>query len=305
MGRDGRPSRPRIEDLEGRLLLSTLSRVAGVVDRPGEISTTTTTIAPKNLSADRPSTILGVAARPAAGSTLKPAIVAARGPGNTALALRSANSAQAHPVVPARAYVKVKQAGATTLGVTGEAATTGGYLASTQLLGDIDGDGVVNEDDVAPFLAAYPSKAGGAGGRYNAAADLNHNGQVGQDDLRILLRNLPPLARRIPLKLDLHLAPGQEATYKHRPTTLGADTFREDITIVGRTSPGAFVLMDSGLGDYSFRGPAARANARGIVRFPATNRDGINTFNFLVIDSYGQQVVRSFPVYWISRAYQA
>jgi hypothetical protein len=176
-------------------------------------------------------------------------------------------------------------------------------VARANAPGDLHGDGPVTPPDVSVLLAAYPSRRGEK--KYNPAADLNHNGLVGQSDLRIYLHLVPPPTRPRPLKLDLHIDPKQEANFKHMPTTLGGHTFFKDITIIGRTTPGSFVVMDSGLGDYSFQGPAAYADARGLVKFPVENRDGINTYNFLVIDPFGNQVIRSFPVYWLSRAYQA
>src|SRR5438445_407833 len=66
-----------------------------------------------------------------------------------------------------------------TVGATGRHATTGPYLLS-----DVNGDGRVNLTDEQLFVQAYDSKLGDK--NYNPAADLNHNGQVGQGDARLL-----------------------------------------------------------------------------------------------------------------------
>ena len=40
-------------------------------------------------------------------------------------------------------------------------------------------------------------------------------------------------------------------------------------------------------------------DAKGNFSVNETNSDGVNTFNFLIIDPYGQQVIRSYPEFWI------
>jgi hypothetical protein len=47
------------------------------------------------------------------------------------------------------------------------------------------------------------------------------------------------------------------------------------------------------------------ADSFGNFSVQVTNSDGISTFNFKVLDPFGQQTIRSFPVFWIAEAYQA
>ena len=68
------------------------------------------------------------------------------------------------------------------------------------------------------FTKYYPSVAGEP--NYNPAFDLNHNGQIGQTDGRILLHSLPPLSPKIPLTLNVALAP-QDQVHGHVPTNSG------------------------------------------------------------------------------------
>ena len=55
------------------------------------------------------------------------------------------------------------------------------------------------------FTQAYLSHVGQP--NYHPAFDLNHNGQIGQDDGRLLLRALAPVAPKMPITLRVVLAP--------------------------------------------------------------------------------------------------
>ena len=70
------------------------------------------------------------------------------------------------------------------------------------------------------------------------------------------------------------------------------------MTINGYTTPGSIVLVDSNQGDYTFASQAVATNARGFFTVQATNTQGVNTYNFKILDPFGHQYIRSFPVYW-------
>ena len=53
---------------------------------------------------------------------------------------------------------------------------------------------------------------------YNPAADANQNGQVGLVDGKLLLRNETPLTPKIPLEVNLALAPRTRRTSTPRRT---------------------------------------------------------------------------------------
>ena len=57
----------------------------------------------------------------------------------------------------AAAFVKVSQPGPLTILVTGQHHSTGTYQVDTTLVGDVNGDGTVNQADLQPFAAAYES----------------------------------------------------------------------------------------------------------------------------------------------------
>lgn len=293
-----RPMLPGPEYLDRRILPSLPAVAIGRVSQPGGTGRTTAQATPGNLTKRRPSTLIEVAAQARSGSALEPTLKSVKG-----------SSGKRLPTYPlsesgrsARLIAKVRRPGGVTTTVTGRDGTTGAYQAATTLAGDVNGDGRVNQTDATIILAAYPSVVGRR--KYDPRADLNHNGQVGQSDLRILIRNLPA-PRKQPLRVLVNLAPADSAHYKHMPTNLGGHTFQQNVTIVIRTTPGSLVLEDSGLGDYSFSGRAAIANDRGLARFNVQNQQGLTSYNFLVIDPFGNQTVRTFPVFWLSRAYQA
>jgi hypothetical protein len=150
------------------------------------------------------------------------------------------------------------------------------------------------------FSQAYLSRYGQP--NYNPAFDLNHNGQIGQDDARLLIQSLPPLSPKIPLRLSVTLAP-QDKARGHVPTNLGGVTHSQDPTVVGRTTPGALVFTGTGTLDAKLRGPVLVADANGNFSEKVHQSDGINQLDFLAIDAYGQQSqFRAFPIYWLGFA---
>jgi hypothetical protein len=76
-------------------------------------------------------------------------------------------------------------------------------------------------------------------------------------------------------------------------------TFDKTVTIEGHTMPGRIVLEDNRSGYHKWDGPGIATDANGEFTATVTNKAGINTYNFLIIDPYGQQPIRSYPVFWI------
>jgi hypothetical protein len=133
---------------------------------------------------------------------------------------------------------------------------------------------------------------------YNPAVDVNHNGFIGIPDGRLLLHELPPLSKKIPLRVSLRL-PADEGVFHHVSSNSGDHTYDKTVTILGHTTPGALIFSDNGLGDYTFQGPATVADANGNFSFKVTNTQGINNNDFLIVDAYGQQLIRDDPIFWI------
>jgi hypothetical protein len=149
------------------------------------------------------------------------------------------------------------------------------------------------------FVKSYLSTVGQP--NYNPAFDFNHNGQIGQTDAKILLHALPPVSRKIPLKLTLTLAP-QDRAPEPLPQNSGGVTHDKEPTVLGHTTPGALVFSGTGTYDLNLHGPAVVADANGNFAYKITLTDGINQLDFQVVTPFGQQLLRAFPIYWLNFA---
>jgi hypothetical protein len=296
---------PALEQFEGRQLPSgavpanTLAIVGGTVARPGATAEVSVPVTAHNINGRIP-IVIGTATAPTAGSTLLPKVVAAFGPDGKRLPLQQgAPYTLTHS--EAVAFVQVSTPGLVTLEVTGAHGTDGSFQLREYLPGDILGTGQVTYADLAAFPRYFRTQVGDA--LYNPAADANLNGQIGQEDARALVRNLNPGVPRTPLQINLFLAPGEDVK-GHVPSNSGGHTYVQSPTIMGRTTPGSIVFIDSSFGDYTFNGGAAATNAQGFFSVTAKNTQGINNNDFLVISPFGQQKVQDYPIYYFPAVYQ-
>ena len=196
----------------------------------------------------------------------------------------------------ASAIVKLSQPGPLKVLVTGQHRSTGSYLVDTTLVGDVNGDGIVTQADLQPFAAAYETVPGDP--NYNLAADFNHDGIINQIDAKALMQNMPSLTPKVPLQLVMNLVPADQAHFAASQNS-GGSTFKQEITIEGHTMPGSIVLEDNSNGYYKWDGGAVATDANGNFSVNETNTQGVNTYNFLIIDPFGRQLIRSYPVFWI------
>jgi len=276
---------------------NTIGIAVGSVIQPGGTSAAAVTVAPRNLTAAKRSTLFGIFVQPTTGSGLAPRIVGAQESNGRNLSLK-----QGRPYVAGRddglaaAFVKVDRAGPLTILVAGQHHTVGGFQAVVTLPGDVNGDGTVNLADVTAFAAAYETQPGSP--NYNAAADFNLNGIVNLYDAKALMQNMTPLTPKVPLQLVMNLLPADQVHYPASKNS-GGSTLDRDVTIVGRTTPGSIVLEDNKKGYYQWDGPAVATNASGSFSVQEKNTQGVNTYNFLILDPFGRQLIRSYPVFWI------
>ena len=295
--------RPHLELLETRLELSatipvnSIGTSLGSVLQPDAKSAASVTVAPKNLTAGKPSTLFGIFVEPAPDSGLAPRIVGVTESNGQSLAIK-----QGRPYVRGRddgeaaAFVEVNRPGPLTIVVTGQKHTTGSYLVDATLVGDVNGDGTVTQADLQPFASAYFTVPGNPA--YNPAADFNLNGIINLYDAKALMENMPASAPRVPLSLVMNLLPADQAHYP-TPTNSGGSTSKQDVTIIGHTVPGSIVLEDNSKGYYKWDGPAIATDADGFFSVEEKLTQGVNTFNFLIIDPSGQQLIRSYPIFWL------
>jgi len=279
---------------------NTIGTTLGNVIQPGGTSATTVTVALRNLTAGKHATLFGIFVQPATSSGLAPRIVGVLESNGRKLPIE-----QGRPYVAGRddgqaaAFVKVDRAGPLTILVSGQHDSTGTYQAYATLAGDVNGDGTVNLADLTAFASAYETRPGNP--NYNAAADFNQNGLIDINDAKALMENMTPLTPDIPLQAVVNLPPADQAHYAASKNS-GGSTFQRDVTIIGRTTPGSLVITDSKASDYSFTGAAVATDAGGSFEVKATNTDGINNNDFLILDPFHHQLVRDFPVFWISFA---
>jgi hypothetical protein len=296
---------PALEVCEERRLLSgtvpanTLAIVQGTVASPGGTAEVSVPVTAHNINGRIP-IVIGTVTAPTAGSALIPKVVAAIGPNGKRLPLQ-----QGAPFTltqsEAIAFVQVSTPGMVTLEVAGAHGTDGSFQLREYLPGDILGTGQVTYADLAAFPKGFNTQVGDA--LYNPAADVNLNGQIGQEDARALVRNLNPGVRKTPLQVNLFLAPGQDVE-GNVPSNSGGHTFDQTVTIMGRTTPGSIVFFDTSFGDYRFSGGAAATNAQGIFSVKSKNTQGINNNDFLVISPFGQQKVQDYPIYYFPGVYR-
>lgn len=312
-----RRHRPRFDALEVRLALSlppgsptygltppanAIGLSLGDAANPHAVSATTVTVAPKNITPGKKSTEFGVFVQPNGDSGIVPQIVAVKEGGKT-LPLQHARdyltSDAGQAVDQSVAFFEAKKPGTVTILVSGQGLSTGAYTVVTTLVGDVNGDGQVNLADEQAFAKTYGESAGDKD--YKASADYNQNGVINLYDALALERNMPPLDRRYEGLVAIHLAP-QDQIHFSGTTNSGGVTMKADITIEGYAEPGSLVLVDSKDGTYTFGSQALATNAKGFFSVPAQasgNTAGVITYNFKVVDPFGHQYIRSFPVVWV------
>jgi hypothetical protein len=150
------------------------------------------------------------------------------------------------------------------------------------------------------FSKSYGTRFGQK--NYNPAFDFDHNGQIGQADAKILVRTLPAVGPKIPLVINVAVAPADRARGKV-PTNLGGATHKKVVKIVGHTSPGALVFTGTGTTDARLTGPVIVADQDGNFSLTLDQSDGFNNLDFVAVDHYGQQSqFRAFPILWLNFA---
>lgn len=307
----------RLESLEERLVMSlppgadtygltppanTISLSLGDATRPGAASATTATVVSRNITVGKASTEFGVFVQPYGDSGIVPKVVGVEENGRRIpFQIGRPYNAKLAPATTAdaTAFFEASKPGTVTILVSGVGLSTGQYTVETTLIGDVNGDGTVTIADLEPFAKSYAEKLNQSD--YNAAADYNQDGIVNEYDALMMEGNMTALRKPGGPWTVIHLAP-QDSYATGGPTDSGGVTIKEDVVIDGYTTPGSIVLQDSSAGDYTFGAKALPTTTGGFYTTTETNSQGVNTYNFKVLDPYGHQYIRSFPVYWTTYA---
>ncbi len=309
--------RPRLESLESRLALSlppgadtygltppanTIGLSLGSATRPGSPAATTVTIAPSNITPGKATTEFAVFVQPYGNSGIVPKIVGITENGKALPAQHGrayTPRLAGQPTNQSVVFFETGKPGTVTIRVAGRGLSTGAYTVETTLPGDVNGDGQVNLADEMAFAPTYAESRGQKD--YNAAADYNQNGVINLYDALALERNMTPLTKPAAGWATINLAPQSAANYPASKNS-GGITFNKNVIIDGYTTPGSLVLVDNKDGTYAFNSQALATGANGFFTANASasgNTAGLSTYNFKILDPFGHQYIRSFPVFWI------
>ncbi len=160
--------------------------------------------------------------------------------------------------------------------------------------------------DLQTYAAVYQSFVGAPD--FTPQYDFNGTGFIGQNDATPILKGLASITPRIPLKLTLKLAPGEQVPTPH-PADNGGVTRAAVVTVIGKTTPNSIVFIDGptnathsqSTGNFKFRGGALATNAQGYFYYtitlpPLSHSGSLTAPGFLIRTPFGQQLIRSFPI---------
>lgn len=297
--RNRRRQLPILEPLEGRLALSgianTIGTAAGTIAAPRTVVPVEIQVDQEDLSPGRNRTNFGIQVIADSGSGLLPKVLKVEGADGHLLSLQPGSTKPTGAgQVQSVAFFKDSVPGPVTINLSGIHGTTGGFTVRVYRIGDINGDKRIDVADLKSFSTAYLTVNGD--GLYNPAADANVNNFIGQNDGYGLVGNLTPLSKPRPLTVKMSLLPSDQF---HGGTGLhvsGGLTAKDEVTIIGRTTPGSLIYSDSGLGDYSFTGPALYANANGYFTVTQKLKERLTNTEFKIIDPFGNRIIHAFPI---------
>ncbi len=160
--------------------------------------------------------------------------------------------------------------------------------------------------DLQAYAAVYLSFRGASD--FAPQYDFNGTGFIGQNDATAILRGLAGITPRVPLRLGLALAPGQQVS-GHHPADNGGVTRLGTVTVIGKTTPNSIVFIDGpttathseSTGNFKFQGGALATDARGFFSYtiklsPDSHSGSLTAPAFLIRTPFNQQLIRSFPI---------
>lgn len=299
-----------IDALEERRVMSagmgsTFAIVPGAIAEGEKTSTVEIRIDPKHFTGGRGGRMvvgIDVAAEP--GSEVKPMITGVRGAnGRPAASIQRSLYSQAvvksaqlgSPVSSAVTTVlRVPRAGQEPItykiDVKGQSESAGDYLLGFYLPGDVDGNGMVDKNDIQMIGAKLGRTTTDDG--YSFDADTNRDGQINVMDLRVASQNLGARTTISPV-VNVNLDPATDGPMQSRITNHRVVRFN------GATSPDASVTFTELNGRAP--GAATTSDAEGNYTIDVELADGPNNFQVTTSDSFGQTISGQIsPVTWMA-----
>src|SRR5579864_7907489 len=224
------------EVLETRSLLTggagnTFAIVPGTIATAGGSTTVSFTISPEFFTLSKGKLVIGIDVAPQSGSTVQPyisridnqhnqlvpqAIHTIYNPHRSHAAVARGAGTRAVLVPLTLSPRQANQPVTYTATIVGQSNSGGGFLTGFYLPGDVDGDGIVNQNDVNLVRSALGSKAGDS--RYNFDADVNRDGRIGPIDVSYTRQNMGVKTMVTPL-VSLNLDPASTIGNNQRITT--------------------------------------------------------------------------------------
>jgi hypothetical protein len=291
------------EVLESRLVMSsgqgsTLAIMPGSVTSAGQVTTLSFEISPTLFTPGKAGKVvlgLDIAPATAAGSTtttttFKPQIVSITTPSGHVM--RAQHQRYAPTVAKANNLgksstsavlftlpvpAKGQPAADYTVQVKGLGSTTGQFLAGFYLPGDVAGTGTVTKSDIQTIQSLLGKNASDS--KYNFEADVNRDGVINGQDLKIAKENLGASTTVSPV-VSVNLDPASDpAANRLSPYSTvhfaGATTPNATITFVDQASGVSTSTTADSSGNYSIIVPLVT---------------GSNTFTVTTLDGFGQSI---------------
>lgn len=293
-----RASRIGVESLEGRALLtgsmgSTFAIVPGTIDKAGGTSSFSFTIDPSHFTMPQSGKIvIGIDVATPTGSKLVPNLVdvtdsqghhvqgtkhARYTPGLARTATSFGNQTSA--ILTSLSLEPGNKPATYTVTVKGERNSQGNFLLGFYLAGDANGDGIVNQGDVAAVQQVLGKRATST--NYSFDADVNRDGQINRADLKVVRSNSGAMTTINP-SITANLDPASDTGLQDRITA------ERTVHFTGTTSPGATVAFTNT--NTNGAPTTTTADSTGNYSIMVNLGDGSNTFQVQSTDAFGQKI---------------
>jgi hypothetical protein len=291
--------RPCPEALEARSLLTggagnTFAILPETITNPGGSMTVNFTLNPAQFTLPKGKFVLGIDVAPMQNSNVQPLIKQVNTPQNTlipqaihtiynphlshaAVARGTGTRAVLVPITlsPQQGNKPVTYS----LVIDALSKTSGKFLLGFYLPGDANGDGVVDQTDIAAIKASLHSKSGDS--KYNFDADANRDRRIGSIDLAHAQQNLGVRTTITPV-VTANLDPATDTGTPARTTTI------QDVRFKGQGTPGATITYS----EINHHTPdvSTTVDTTGNYSVIVPLGPGMNTFKVTSVDGFGQTI---------------